>query len=87
MVDIRLLIDGQNNLGEGPLWDAAEQKLYWVDSIDRWIFRIDADGGNLEKWRVPERHRIDGAAQERRRGAVACATASTPSTSKPAKRR
>jgi L-arabinonolactonase len=35
VVDIRLLIDGQNNLGEGPLWDAAEQKLYWVDSIDR----------------------------------------------------
>ena len=54
MVDIRLLIDGQNNLGEGPLWDVAEQKLYWVDSIDRWIFRVDADGQNLEKWRVPE---------------------------------
>jgi L-arabinonolactonase len=53
LVDIRLLIDGQNNLGEGPLWDVAEQKLYWIDSLDRWIFRIDADGRNLEKWPVP----------------------------------
>jgi sugar lactone lactonase YvrE len=53
VVDIRLLIDGQNNLGEGPLWDSAEQKLYWIDSLDRWIFRIDADGRNLEKWPVP----------------------------------
>jgi L-arabinonolactonase len=53
VVDISLLIDGQNNLGEGPLWDAAEQKLYWIDSLDRWIFRIDADGRNLEKWPVP----------------------------------
>jgi sugar lactone lactonase YvrE len=31
VVDIRLLIDGENNLGERPLWDAAEQKLYWTD--------------------------------------------------------
>lgn len=53
MTDIRLLIDGHNNLGEGPLWDAAEQTLYWIDSLDRWIFRIDADGGNFEKWAVP----------------------------------
>jgi len=52
VVDIRLLIDGQNNLGEGPLWDAAEQKLYWIDSLDRWIFRVDADGRNLKKWPV-----------------------------------
>jgi hypothetical protein len=35
VVDIRLLIDGQNNLGEPPLWDAAEQKLYWTESLDR----------------------------------------------------
>ena len=44
MVDVRPLIDGKNSLGEGPLWHVAEQKLYWIDSLDRWIFRIDADG-------------------------------------------
>jgi L-arabinonolactonase len=53
MVDIKMLIDGHNNLGEGPLWDVREQKLYWIDSLDRWIFRIDADGKNLDKWAVP----------------------------------
>jgi L-arabinonolactonase len=51
VVDISLLIDGQNNLGEGPLRDAAERKLNWIDSLDR--FRIDADGRNLKKWPVP----------------------------------
>lgn len=30
---IELLVDKQNNLGEGPVWDVAEQRLYWVDSL------------------------------------------------------
>ena len=53
MAEIKLLVDAQNNLGEGPLWDCAEQKLYWVDSLDRRIFRCDADGRNLQRWPVP----------------------------------
>lgn len=53
MVDIQLLIDGHDNLGEGPLWDVAEQKLYWIDSLGRSIFRIDAQGRGLTKWAVP----------------------------------
>jgi len=28
MTDIRLIVDGGNILGEGPLWDVAEQRLY-----------------------------------------------------------
>jgi sugar lactone lactonase YvrE len=54
MVEIKLLIDAQNNLGEGPLWDVAEQKLYWIDSLDRWIYCCDADGRNVKKWAVPQ---------------------------------
>jgi sugar lactone lactonase YvrE len=54
MVEIKLLVDAGNNLGEGPLWDTAEQKLYWLDSLDRWIYRCDADGRNLRKWPVPQ---------------------------------
>lgn len=53
MVDIELLVDGRNNLGEGPLWDVAEQRLYWIDSLGRWIFRVDAEGRGLKKWAVP----------------------------------
>ncbi|RYF84182.1 MAG: SMP-30/gluconolactonase/LRE family protein [Comamonadaceae bacterium] len=53
MTDIQLLVDGRNNLGEGPLWDVAEQRLYWIDSLGRKIFRIDADGQGLTEWSVP----------------------------------
>ena len=28
MIDIELLVDGRNNLGEGPLWDVREQRLH-----------------------------------------------------------
>ena len=53
MPEIKLIVDAQNNLGEGPLWDVAEQKLYWIDSLDRWIYRCDADGRSMQKWPVP----------------------------------
>ena len=32
MVDIRCIVDAKNHLGEGPLWDVKEQRLYWIDS-------------------------------------------------------
>lgn len=53
MIDIELLVDGRNNLGEGPLWDVREQRLYWIDSLGRRIFRIDANGQDLREWEVP----------------------------------
>ena len=53
-MEIKLLVDQRCNLGEGPLWDCAEQKLYWVDSLDRRIFRCNADGSGIEHWRLPD---------------------------------
>jgi D-xylonolactonase len=41
-------------LGEGPVWVAREQALYWVDIKGRKIFRIDADGRRSE-WETPFR--------------------------------
>jgi sugar lactone lactonase YvrE len=29
---IEVLVDVKTTLGEGPLWDVEEQRLYWVDS-------------------------------------------------------
>jgi sugar lactone lactonase YvrE len=26
-----LVLDARNGVGESPVWDAAEQALYWVD--------------------------------------------------------
>ncbi len=40
-------------LGEGPLWDAAEQALYWVDSRGCTIHRLDWASGARRDWRVP----------------------------------
>lgn len=41
-------------LGEGPLWDVEEQRLYWIDSHGRMIYRADACGSDLKSWPVPE---------------------------------
>ena len=53
MTDIRTLVDGNNTLGEGPLWDVAEQRLYWIDSMKGLIFRVTSDGRELEQWTLP----------------------------------
>ena len=33
MLRIDLIDDARAELGEGPLWDVAEQRLYWIDSL------------------------------------------------------
>jgi L-arabinonolactonase len=54
MVRIELLIDARAELGEGPLWDVAEQRLYWIDSLGAKVHSCDADGGAARTWDVPE---------------------------------
>jgi L-arabinonolactonase len=41
-------------LGENPLWDVDEQRIYWVDSIGRKIMRGTADGRDIEAWETPD---------------------------------
>lgn len=53
MADIRLLVDCKNNLGEGPVWDVREQRLYWVDSTAGEIWSCRADGGDVRTFYVP----------------------------------
>ena len=54
MLRIELLIDAGNQLGEGPLWDVGEQRLYWVDSYGNVVCRCDARGGERRSWPVPD---------------------------------
>jgi len=54
MLRIELLIDAEDQLGEGPLWDVDEQRLYWVDSYGKTVQRCDARGGERRSWAVPE---------------------------------
>ena len=54
MLRIELLVDARNELGEGPLWDVEEQRLYWIDSHGRSVHRCDALGRDVRSWSVPE---------------------------------
>ena len=55
MVDIKVLVDVKTILGEGPLWDVDEQRLYWIDSFGMNVFRCTADGREVRAWDVPEK--------------------------------
>ena len=48
-----LLVDARNATGECPVWQVAEQALYWVDipaqRLHRWT-----PAGALDSWRAPE---------------------------------
>jgi L-arabinonolactonase len=54
MFRIELLVDARNELGEGPLWDVGEQRLYWIDSHGGKIYRTDARGQDVKCWHLPE---------------------------------
>lgn len=53
-MEIKAIVDCKTVLGEGPLWDLAEQKLYWIDSLGNRIFRADENGKGVESWDVPQ---------------------------------
>ncbi len=41
-------------LGESPVWDAALQALYWVDSVAPAIHRFVPGSGRLDAWPMPD---------------------------------
>ncbi|MDQ0254628.1 sugar lactone lactonase YvrE [Evansella vedderi] len=43
-----LILDAKATLGEGPCWDEMEQKLYWVDIMERKIHVLDPETGENE---------------------------------------
>jgi L-arabinonolactonase len=54
-MQIETVVNCKTVLGEGPLWDVAEQKLYWIDSYGQQIFRAAANGSGVEHWTVPQK--------------------------------
>ncbi|MCM2505302.1 SMP-30/gluconolactonase/LRE family protein [Aureimonas altamirensis] len=50
---IEVLLDVKTTLGEGPLWDAEQERLYFIDSFDGRVFRTTVDGRELRAWDVP----------------------------------
>ena len=65
---IDIVVDVKTTLGEGPLWDVDEQRLYWIDSADGRIFRCTADGREVRAWDVPQK--IGSMALRKQGGAV-----------------
>lgn len=51
---VECVADVRAQLGEGPVWVAAEQALYWLDINGRRIFRLGA-AGKRDEWPAPIR--------------------------------
>ena len=52
---IEVLADVKTTLGEGPLWDPEQERLYWIDSFDGRVFRATAQGSEIRCWDVPQK--------------------------------
>ena len=55
MIKIECVLQCENHLGEGPVWDVEEDRLYWVDGTGRRvgrpsIWRLDPVTGKVENW-------------------------------------
>lgn len=55
MTDVEAVLHVQNELGEGPVWNADERALYWVDIEKAQYHRFDPDAGSLETIYVGEK--------------------------------
>ena len=50
----RLLLDAKSNLGEGPLWSARDQALYWTDIKVKKLNRYRLADGATQSWDMPQ---------------------------------
>lgn len=54
-VKIECILECENHLGESPIWDVEEGRLYWVDGTGRRVgkkdmWRLDPKSGKVENW-------------------------------------
>jgi L-arabinonolactonase len=64
--EITVVLAAKNLVGEAPMWNVAEQGLYWVDALAPAIHRLGRDGA-VSTWPMP---RIIGSFVFRRRGGL-----------------
>jgi D-xylonolactonase len=58
--------EGADQLGEGPTWSPASQRVYWVDIVGQALNALDLATLNVTRWSMPER--IGWAVERRDRG-------------------
>src|SRR4051812_44597108 len=44
------LVDARCQVGESPVWDAQQGRLFWVDVLARTVFALDTGSGQLRRW-------------------------------------
>lgn len=54
-MDVRPIVDCKTSLGEGPVWDVQDRKIYWIDSLGNKVFRANQDGSGVQVWDVPSK--------------------------------
>jgi L-arabinonolactonase len=59
-------------IGEGPVWDVAEQALYFIDILGKKVLRFDPATGQTRTWDVPD---VIGSMALRQAGGAAVALA------------
>jgi sugar lactone lactonase YvrE len=72
-IRIECVLQVHNHLGEGPVWDVEEGRLYWVDGTGRRvgnpsIWRLDPRTGRTESWALD--HDVGALALRKERGLV-----------------
>ena len=53
-IDAEVIHRRPSTLGEGSIWDAARQRLYWVDIIEHRVFCFDPETGINQEFDVGE---------------------------------
>lgn len=45
----------RDELGEGPLWSAKHNAIFWVDILSHFLYRYSLADGSVQRWSLPER--------------------------------
>jgi L-arabinonolactonase len=53
-IRIETVGDTRDLLGESPVWDERQQALYWIDSRQRLVRRLEPGSGALRQWALPQ---------------------------------
>lgn len=45
----------RDELGEGPLWSAKHNAIFWVDILSHYLYRYSLTDSTVRRWSMPER--------------------------------
>ncbi len=48
MLEIEMIVDSKNRVGEVPVWSPRDRKVWWIDVRQPRIQSFDPDTGNFE---------------------------------------